>query len=93
MCVTVSLHFLRSMHGRVNPVKRAVMPYDPALARVTRAHFLLLACFAVYRSVASCGSELHPARLLCLAAAGAHKFAGGVVNLVVVRLRPYDVSV
>ena len=55
------------------------MPYNSALAFVIVAPFLEPTDFAVHRSKAVSGSQLHPRRLMQASASSACQLSGGVV--------------
>ena len=55
------------MNGRVNAVKRALMPDEAVLAHVVRASLMKFAGFTMDVSIALGGSELHPLGFLWVA--------------------------
>ena len=62
---------LGSVHRWILSVSLTVMPDEVTLALVAMATFLLLAGFAMNGSITNCRAELHPSRLLAVAAPGA----------------------
>ena len=76
--VQFTLAFTRPVHGGVDPVRRAGVPYACTLAVGFRAPFMHTAVVAVKASISLLRAELHPSRFLGSSASSTGDKSGAV---------------